>query len=321
MRHVAVILSVAAVIMLAGASFAYLYQPDFDFSLEDRGGSAEVSVSGTLPSEIRYSVLSGTDTPERIYLYLDQKYPGKMVSYRTQEQTMNSLKGLLSSRGYDAVEIIDAERLAQLCSDPSAAADSGIVMASGSIPEPAYPTDSENGLVTWLSNGGTLYWSGPDMGRFRAVLKNDDVDTGNGYFGDDVNYSKDKDCLVSEVSEMARVMGFAGCHAEYGLRSDYPGSTVIGLSGDYSSLSVVSVSSGRMFVLGNLLNSLHVEDFYTFADMMVCGIVENTAVKDSGIFHKGYGKCSFTIEGTDPGDAVYVSAGKTVSVCGKLFVM
>lgn len=321
MRSITVIIAVAAAIMVAGAAFAYCFDPNIGFSAEDKGGSTEVSVTGTLPSDIRYRVLSDTSVPERIYLYLDVDYTGGFVAYREQDKTLTSLKNLLSDRGYCSVEFADAERLAQLCSDVSAASSSGIVMMCGAIPDRIYPNDSENGLVTWLSNGGTLYWSGPDMGLYRADARGDNVKTSGGYFGDAVNNSDDKDCLVSKVSEIAGIMGFSSSRAEYGLRADYAGSKVLGLSDDYSSFSVVPVLAGRMYILGNYLQSLAVEDFYVFADIVACGIDEDTAVKDTGVYHKGYGKCSFTIDGTSVGDSVYVSAGKTVSVCGKLFIV
>jgi len=317
-RGAAVIMSVFAVFVIAGASFAYYYEPNIGFGLEDSGDGTEITVSGSLPADVRYRVFSDTATPERIYLFADPDYPGAFLPYRTQDKVLSSLKDLMSRRGYDGAELIDAERLAQLCSDPSAASCSGIVIMSGALPETIYPNDSENGLLTWLSNGGTLYWSGPDMGRFRALSNGQCIDTGNGYFGDGVNHSDDI-YLVSETSDVAELMGFVSAEAQYGLRSDYPGSRVLGLHGEYSSLSVVHVSAGRVYILGSFLNSLYVEDFYTFADMMVIGITEDTVIKDSGIYHKGYGKGSFTIDGTSPGDTVYVSAGKATSVSGRLF--
>ena len=321
MRAMAIILAVAAAVMVAGATFAYCFDSNIGFSVEDRGGSAEVTVTGTLPSDVRYRVLSDTSVPERIYLYLDADYTGGFVAYRDQDRTLTSLKNLLSDRGYCSVEFADAERLAQLCFDASAASSSGIVMMSGAVPDKIYPNDSENGLVTWLSNGGTLYWSGPDMGMYRADAHGDNVKTSGGYFGDAVNDSDDKDCLVSKVSDIAGVMGFSGSRAEYGLKADYAGSRVLGLYDDYSSFSVVPVLAGRMYILGNYLHSLTVEDFYVFADIVVCGIDEDTVVKDTGVYHKGYGKCSFTVDGVSAGDSIYVSAGKTVSVGGKLFLL
>lgn len=320
MRHFTVILAVTAVLMVAGANFAYFYDPGTEFSVEYDSGTADVSVSGTLPTDISYKVLSDTHVPDKLYFYLDPDYSGGLLSYRTQEKNLTSLKDMLADRGYDAVEIIDAEGLAQLCSDASAASVSGIFMTSGVLPDTVYPNDSENGILTWLSNGGTLYWCGPDIGSYRGDIEGKYVETGNGYFGDDVN-SSESNYVVSEVSEVSDFMGFAACRAECGLKSDYAGSRVLGLYGDYSSFSVVPVGSGRAYVMGAFLNSLYVESFYTLADIIVCGITENTVLKDSGTYHKGFGSGSFSITGTSSGDVIYVSAGKTVSVCGQAFFL
>ncbi len=320
MRAITVILAVTAVIMVMGASFAYFYNSGTDFSVEYDSGTAEVSVSGTLPEDIRYRVLSDTDVPGTLYLYLDADYTGDITSYRTQEKNLDSLKDMLSDRGYDSVEIIDAEGLAHLCSDVSAAADSAIMMTSGSIPETVYPDDSNNGLVTWMENGGTLWWCGPDIGLYRADADGGCTETESGYFGEYVN-SSDTEYTVSDVSDVSEFMGYAACRADYGLRSDYPGSRVLGLYGDYSSLSVVSVGAGRVYVMGSVLDALYLEDLYALADMIVCGITEDTVLKDSGTYHKGYGGGSFSITGTASGDTIYLTAGKTVSVCGRSFVL
>ncbi len=320
MKPTTVILAVAAVIMVAGASFAYFYNPGTGFSVEYDSGTAEVTVTGAIPMEICYRVLSDTDVPDRIYLYLDEDYTGGLLSYSTQEKNLKSLKGLLSDRGYENVEFINAEDLAHLCSDASSAPSCAIIMTCGAVPDTVYPDDSNNGLLTWMDNGGTLWWCGPDIGMYRADANGECKETGNGYFGEDVNNS-DKAYTVSEVSDISGFMDFVDCRAEYGLRSDYPGSRVIGLYGDYSALSVVSIGSGRAYIMGSFLNGLYVEDVYALADIIVCGITEDTVLKDSGTYHKGYGDGGFDITGTSSGDTVYLTAGKTVSVCGRAFVL
>ena len=321
MKAIPVILAVACAVMVVGAAVAYCYQPGTGFSVSDDGsGSATVSVSGTLPSEIAYRLLSGTEIPERIYLFLDPDYTGGFVSYRDQDKMLSSLKDMMSDRGYCTVEFIDSERLAQLCTDPSAAPHKGIMMISGAIPANVYPDVSNNGLETWMSNGGTVYWAGPDMGLYRADADgNNEKVEGGGRFGDAVNNSDDKPFLVGKASPIADAMGFACGHAEYGLKADYPGSVVLGLYDDYSSLSVVPAGLGRIYVLGCPMSSLDVESLYTYVDMIVCGITENTVVKDTGRMHKGYGNDSFTVSGIAAGDVLYVTSGKPVSVNGKVF--
>lgn len=322
MKAIPVVLAVACAVMVAGAAFAYCYQPDTGFSVSDDGtGNATVSVSGTLPAEVAYRLLSGTEIPERIYLFLDSDYTGGFVSYREQERMLSSFREMMCERGYHDTEFIDSERLAQLCSDSSEAPHRGIMMVCEAVPANIYPDVSDNGLEAWMANGGTLYWAGPDMGLYRA-----DADGGNekveggGFFGDAVNHSDDKSYSVSRETDISEAMGFACGHAEYGLKADYPGSVVLGLYDDYSSLSVVPAGLGRIYVLGCPMSSLDVESLYTYVDMIVCGITENTVVKDTGRMHKGYGNDSFTVSGIAAGDVLYVTSGKPVSVNGKVFL-
>ncbi len=323
MKAIAVILAVSCALMAAGAAVAYCYHPDTGFSVtEDGSGNATVSVSGSLPADVNYRLLSGTDIPERIYLYLDSDYSGGMVSYRDQDRMLSSIRDMMRECGYCNAEFIDSARLAQLCSTPSEAPKRAIMMISGAVPENVYPDDSNNGLETWMANGGTLYWAGPDMGLYRADAHRDNVKVeGGGRFGDNINNSTEKPCLVGKSSDISRAMGFAGGHAEFGLKADYPGSAVIGLYDEYSSLSVVPAGAGRIFVLGCSMSSLDVESLYSYVDMVVCGINEDTVVKDTGSYHKGYGSGSFMVSGVSVGDVLYVTSGKPASVNGRAFLL
>lgn len=325
MRSLTIIFAISCVILVAGASFAYCFDSDTGFDAQyNDDGTVRITATGGLPAEIAYRVLSGTHTPERIYLYLDEDYCGSIVSYREQSRNLRAVETLLGNRGYDSVEYIGAERLAQLVGDASAASVSGIMMMSGSIPEAAYPDDSSNGLSLWMSNGGTVYWSGPDMGRFRALSGGECEEVSNGgMFGGYVNYATEGFYLVSESTEMSVVTGFVNNHAEYGLSTSYTDSTmkILGLSGDYSSLSVVSVGAGRAYILGSNLSSLEVENLYSYADIIVSGITENTLVKETGSFSKKYGSSSCSTDVTvSAGDVVYITSGKPVTDKGKAFL-
>lgn len=322
MRHIAVILSVVCAIMVAGAAVAYCFQSDTSFSVTGNDdGTVSIRASGMLPEEVTYRLLSDTEVPDRIYMYLDEDYTGDLVSYRDQNRYLSSFMNLLSERGYRTAELVDAKRLALIVSDPSSASGSAVLFASGAIPETVYPSDSENMMEDWLDNGGTVYWAGPDMGRFRATSDGKTVEVpGGGVFGDGINVGPDEPCRVFETSDISEVMGFTDCYADFGLKRDYLGSKVLGLYDEYSSLSVVPVSAGRMYVLGERFSNLEVEQIYAFADIVVCGITENTSVKDSGSFHKGYGDHTERIDvAVTAGDTLYVTAGKPASFGGTAF--
>ena len=317
MRPTFIVLAVCCVVMIAGVAVTYGMQPDTGFDVKDNGdGTATMEVTGMMPTEISYMVLSDTDAPATIYMYLDDRYEG-FVSYREQDRYLSALSDALSKRGFDNTEIIDADRLAQILDDP-AASDRGVVIASGAIPVPAYPSDSDNKVLTFLSNGGTVYWSGPDIGLYRSVIDDEPVKIENGgYFGDSIN-DGEEECDVFEASDVSEKMRFACYTADYGLKANLPESRVLGLYDEYSSLSVAKVLSGRVYVLGCYLSTLEAEEMYSYADMIVSGITEDTVFKETGSFHKGFGRETRTVD-ISAGDTVYMASGKPATFRGGVF--
>ena len=322
MRADILVLAIAALLLTGGAIAAYTYNPDigFDAYVNDDSDTV-IEITGTFPAEVAYRVLSNTSVPDRIYIFLDEKYPG-LTGYRDQRKTLTTFADMLSKRGYVSTEIIDSVKLAQIISDPSEAASSGLMMTGGAIPANIFPDDSDNGILTWISNGGTLYWSGPDIGMYRDTGE-ECVQTSCTYFGTAMNYQPDKEYLVSDASEVAEFMEFSDKHAEYGLSADYSANPtrMMGLYGDYSSLSVTGIGSGRVYLFGNYLDRYDIENLTAIADMVVCGITEDTVLVEKGMLSKEYGTQKFNIGSIAVGSTVYVTLGKPVTERGETFIL
>ena len=320
MRADYIVLVIAALLLTGGAIAAYTYNPDIGFdAYADEDGNTTIEITGTFPAEVAYRVLSGTHVPDRIYILLDEKYPG-LAGYRDQRKALTTFVDMLSNRGYDNTEIIDSKKLAQIISDPAVAASSGLMMTGGAIPSNIYPDDSSNGVLTWISNGGTLYWSGPDIGMYRDT-GTECVKTGSSYFGTAMNCQIDKDYLVSDASDVAEFMEFSDKHAEYGLSAGYSANPtrIMGLFGDYSSLSVTGIDSGRVYLFGAYFDRYDIENMTAIADMVVCGITEDTVLVEKGMLSKEYGTHSFSIGKVAAGSTVYVTLGKPVTERGEAF--
>ena len=320
MRADVIVLAIAALLLTGGAIAAYTYNPDIGFdAYVDDDGDTTIEITGTFPAEVTYRVLSDTHVPDRIYIFLDEKYPG-LIYHRDQRKALTTFADMLSKRGYDNTEFIDSAKLAQIISDPAIAASSGLMMTGGAIPSNIYPDDSTNGVLTWISNGGTLYWSGPDIGMYRDTGE-ECIKTGCSFFGTAVNYQPDRYYLVSDASEVAEFMEFSDKHAEYGLSVDYTANPtrILGLSGDYSSLSVTQIGSGRVYLFGNYFDRYDIENMTAIADMVVCGITEDTVLVEKGMLSKEYGAHKFSIGKVDPGSTVYVTLGKPVTERGEAF--
>ena len=320
MRSVAIVLAIAAVMMAAGAAAAYSFNAQVGFTASaDDDGDVIVDVTGALPTELTYRIMKDADRPDRIYIFLDENYPG-LQSYRDQRKSLTTFSEMMSRRGYENIEFIEADKLRTIVYDPSAAANSGLMMTGGAIPRDIYTSATDNGVRTWLANGGTLYWSGPDIGRFCDIGDGEECkDYGTGMFGGSVNYTDGDPYLVTKATDISLEMGFAGERAKYGLVADYPGSRVLGLYDDYSSFSVLPVDSGRLYLFGTNFDEYDVEKVASIADYISAGITEKTEILESSELHKGYWDQTFNIGKVDAGDSVYITSGSPVSAKGRFF--
>ncbi len=178
-----VVLAVFTVIMVFGS--IYVYNND-DGSYE---ASAEINENGTVTyslsgpgSVFTYSVISNTKLPEKLFLYCDDSYKSNLNDSYIQREFFTVLQQLLERRGM-AAEFADAEDLVDIMGH----SDYAVFFVSGALPDTVYDgkIDGDSLFVRWLSEGGTVYWTGPEIGRY--VSTQDGVtDYGKGFFGGDV---------------------------------------------------------------------------------------------------------------------------------------
>ena len=316
MRSVIIVLAVSAVILAAGAATAYSFNPQVGFNASvDGDGDVIVDVNGAWPAELTYLVMENAERPDKICIFLDEKYPG-LQSFRAQKKSLTTFEEMMSRRGYDSIEFVELAGLKQILGDLSSAPGTGLMMTGGALPDDV----TQEAVRTWMESGGTLYWSGPDIGRFHDDGE-ETKDIGLGMFGTAVNYSLDDPYLVTEATDISLMMGFAGERARFGLASDYPGSRILGLYDDYSSLSVLPMDAGRLYLFGTNFDEYDVEKAASIADIIAAGITENTVIKDRGDLHKGYWDQTFDIGKVDPGSSVYITSGSPVSAKARCFFL
>ena len=169
-------------------------------------------------------------------------------------------------------------------------------------------------LTEWMDNGGTLFWSGPEIGSL--VSHADDYEKAEigRLFNGHINEGKAQD--IESISDMGQIIGFslANC-IPFGLEKNYPDSVCLSTcSKDYSSASVLKYSSGRIFIFGGQLTNTELANHTALAEMIICGINENTIVKCNKSFHKGYGDASGTVDTSiSSGDVLLLTIGKPYS--------
>ncbi len=281
-----VVLAVFTVIMVFGS--IYVYNND-DGSYE---ASAEINENGTVTyslsgpgSVFTYSVISNTKLPEKLFLYCDDSYKSNLNDSYIQREFFTVLQQLLERRGM-AAEFADAEDLVDIMGH----SDYAVFFVSGALPDTVYDgkIDGDSLFVRWLSEGGTVYWTGPEIGRY--VSTQDGVtDYGKGFFGGDVLISDENYEFAHIESDMFLYTQLRYDDCKYGLRADRAESLPLSYvsDGGYSSVSVAKVLGGNVTVFGGNVATTNIVfqvlmDRTCCADMLICGLTYESKGLDHG---------------------------------------
>lgn len=276
-KTVCVILAVFIVFAGIGAAFVYFNgHGGYSASIKVDNGNVSFSVSGT-DSELRYAVFSETSVPSHIYLYLDEGYASEFNTNYQQKEFFNVLKSMLERRNYTAVSFCNAQQLAEMMSSGE---KSAVFFVSGAMPN----TVSNDLFKRWMSSGGTVYWAGPEIGRYVSTHEKV-VDSGKGYFDGRVN---DKEGYAYTQSEMFRGTNLRYDVCDYGLSLDVENSLPLGYVNDkYSAVTAVKLFGGNAIIYGgNIANSKNIShelmDRTSCADLLICGLTFESSVVSCG---------------------------------------
>lgn len=281
-----VIVAVFAVVMVLGAYYVY-YNDDGSYE-----ATAEINADGTVTytiagpsSSYTYSVFSDTKLPEKLFLYCDESYMSDFSDHYIQSEFLQVLKSMLERRGLIA-EFADAEDLIGVMDHY----DYAVFFASGALPDTIYDgrTDGDSLFVRWMSNGGTVFWTGPEIGRYVST-QDGVVDHGKGFFGGDVNTSEEDDQFAHNVSDMFAYTLLRYDDCLYGLRADRADSLPLSFISDdgYSSVSVAKVLGGNVTVFGGNVATTDivsqvVTDRTCCTDTIICGLTYESKGLDHG---------------------------------------
>ena len=308
-----VILAILTVFLLAGCAVIYCVDnDDYTATVNTDSGGVDYTISGFMPCDYTFKVYSNTDVPDRLYFYYDEDYE-HFYDIERQKTFFNDLERVLKARGFDEIQYVDANGLKGLIDDPSKTAGSELFLISGMIPDTIYSA-TEMRLTEWMDNGGTVFWAGPEIGLYISHTDGyDEADNGR-ILKDHVNGGIQQD--IRTISELGYVTGFSlNRHLQFGLEKDYPGAVCLSTcSDDYSSASVLKYSAGRIYIVGGDIMDSVITHHTALAEIIICGINENTVLKSTETFHKGYGDTSGTFDcPVVSGDVVLLTIGKPYS--------
>lgn len=309
-----IVLMVAAIILAAGALYVYFNDSgSYDAKASLDSDTVEYTLNGP-SSEYCYSVISGTDLPDKIYFYLDMVYDSNFNDYYVQSEYFSVMEQMLERRNYTSVEYVNAQQLVKVMNEP----DSAVIFISGALPDTVYSGEADSPFKKWMDLGGTVYWSGPEIGRYVST-KTGITDLGSGFFGGDVNTDQ-KDPYAYNESEMFRYTHTRYDDSLYGLRADRANSLPLAYVSDsgYSSVSAAKLFGGNAIIFGG--NIATTETVYEVlmdrtyvADLLICGLTyESKGIyAGSGTVH---GKASASFDVTSESDMVFfIAAGEPAS--------
>lgn len=283
LKVVTLVFVLFAVFFAAGAVYVYCNN-DGSYN-----GEAYMNDDGTISYRIEgpstnygCSVFSETETHDGVYLYIDDSYKEFYNTKYVQNEYFNVLKSMLERRGA-TVHYANSTELVDVMGNGKNA----VVFVTGALPDTVYDGTSSCIFNEWMDEGGTVYWSGPEIGRY--VLHKDGVDDlGVGFFHGNVD-SDDMKKFAYNPSPMFECTQMRYDNCAFGLSKDHPNSRPLAYISDegYCSVSVakylngnITVVGGNMAVLDNV--SQDVTDRTTVADLIVNGLT----YRSEGLEHR-----------------------------------
>ncbi len=301
-------LAIVAIIIATGAFFVYFnahgdYSADIQMSEE---GKVTFSVSG-VDAELMYSLYSGTDLPEHIYLYYDESYKSDLNTNYQQKEFFDVLKKMLERRNYSDVSFCNASELKTILESDR---DCGVFFVTGALPETVYRKDVTL-FQEWMESGGTVYWAGPEIGRYVST-KNGVEDLGTGFFNGMVSTEKQ---FANKQSDMFKGTKLRYDVCDYGLSLDVKDSLPLGYVNDrYSAVTAVKLFNGNAIVYGgNIAYSENIShelmDRTSCADLIISGLTHHSSVLSHGTGKVSDGRFTAGPIGTSEDVILFIGVG------------
>lgn len=269
---------IVCAVVVIGEMYAYLPN-NYGYSSDAEYGSDGISytLGDRGSSEYDAILLDNGDfeAPSKVYIYFDSGYGSAVnedvpvevgAQKMTQEYYIDQLVKVLGYRGVSDVTVMDAAALAAtLESDIGSGECSGkaLVICAGAIPETVVSIDGTGPIVTWVSQGGSLYWTGNVIGRY--------VSTQDGVVRADLTSTFVGTSLVNEAdtnayedaSDLRRMFSYEYNRVMYApdLSAIDRQFLVAGYGdGTYASTTFISMGEGQVCIVAGEYNSKQVRD-------------------------------------------------------------
>ena len=331
----AIVLCAAVVI---GEVFTYgINIHSFDSKAEFSSDTLSYSVSSSGSDTYSVVLLDSNDVPvtRELYIYVDNDYDNyyrqalekSNLEYVQQQYYSEQLKKFLGVRGFDNVTLVDSKGLKEYIennlSDP---VGKGIFVTSYALPSEIYSGKTDDILIKWIENGGNLYWSSSEIGRFYTDSEGLKEVTGNQtlFFGKEcINTGKMENATSAIENGFREALTLKNSGMKFTVNNDgLADSLAMGYCEDgYSSITFTKSwnGSGMICVIGTMDEMiLELDDT---AQVIASEITYGSEIVDTVKGNVVRSTIDGKIDCTATGKAIaYIYIGGTYTIYGRCFI-
>ena len=319
----AVVVLAAVLIGEAGTYLVHVNQYDSD--VDWVGSGIDYSVYSNGSDGYRIIGMTGSASPEEIFIFRDIDFDNHLSNAReksevlgfNQDHIITQLKHQLGIRGVSNVTISDKEALFEFVNTTSANPQGKAIVVIGyELPSSVYTGTAYDLLLTWINNGGRLYWAASEIGRFyydssgiHEVSDNQELFLGASGV---VNHRSHK--ATDTDPSFCRGLSLINNEMNYAVSSSVPNSLAIGyLSEGYASVILVGHGAGEVCVFSGNLGLNQCDDM---AQVIASGITSHTVLTDA---QSGDVRGTISMHFDTTCDSAYVYIGGVNTVYGRAY--
>ena len=328
------VLAVALCLMVfAGEYFVYYsdaFEYDADVRWEDGSINYEIGSSGSDVYDVVLLDGNGSAPVSNLAIFVDEKYSthydeaseSASISHNDQDYFATQILLALDNRGFDGGFKCDSDGLYEFLittlDDPRGC---GVLVTSYSLPASVYAGSEDDLLIRWVSAGGTLYWTGSEIGGF---CTDDDglhriADTQTLLFGGECVYSGEEVVATQVIDNgFTEALSLKTGNLSFGLRlNGIEGALGMGYEGDgISTVGFVPFGSGSICVFSGLYDLDLVDDI---AQILSAGVTLQTDVVEHHTGNVTRTEIHGSFDHFDETCHVYAYIGGTYTKFGEAF--
>ena len=327
---------VLCAVLVLGEALTYgINTHSFNVKAEFSSGTLNYSVSSRGSDTYSVVVLddNNVQSTEELYIYVDERYDDyyeqaikkNSMGYYGQQYCSEQVEKFLKIRGFDNVKTLNSKELTDFinntASDPKG---KGLLVTSFALPSGIYTGNGSDKIFEWIDNGGNLYWSTSEIGKFYTDTNGLNEVTGNQslFLGKEcVNTGKLENATSVVGNDFKDALTLLNSGLRYSVNTDgIPNSLSIGYCEDgYSSISFMKHGNGMICIIGAMSEIIPFLD--DISQIIASKITYATEIVDciKGNVARGTvdGKMDFSVTGNA---TAYIYIGGTYTVYGRCFV-